>query len=126
MSSIIVSDAFVKAVEDEVGVGAGAWDCTDPKEIISAAIKLAPKFLEQEAEQEAEQKKLLSAVRVAPGEAWYQVACAVDHPTLKVGDIVKMAESPLYENFLLRNDFTVHNLQGGSDQYVVLTLQEEP
>ena len=122
MSSIIVSDAFVKAVEDEVGVGASVWDCINPKVIISAAINLAPKFLAQE----AAKKTFLSAAKVAPGKAWYEVACAVDHPTLKPGDIVKMVESPQYENFLLRNDFTLHNLQGGSEQYVVLTLQEEP
>lgn len=121
MSSIIVSDAFVLAVDREVGLGTGVYDQVDPRDIILAVIKLAPKFLGRE----ASQKNLLSAAKVAPGESWYEVACAVDHPTLKPGDIVKMVESPQYENFLFRNDFTLHKLQGGSDQYVVLTLQEE-
>lgn len=121
MSTLIVSDAFVKAVEGEVGVGFRVWHLIDPKAIISAAINLAPKFLAQE----AAKKTFLSAAKVAPGEAWFEVACAVDHLTLKPGDIVKMVESPRYENFLLRNDFTLHSLQGESEQYVVLALQEE-
>jgi len=33
----------VEAVEQEVGMGAGAWDCVDPAEIISAVLRLATK-----------------------------------------------------------------------------------
>jgi hypothetical protein len=32
-----VTDDDVEAVESEIGMGSGAWDCVDPKKIISAA-----------------------------------------------------------------------------------------
>ncbi|MEN6550017.1 MAG: hypothetical protein ABFE07_28580 [Armatimonadia bacterium] len=34
---LVVTDADVEAIELAVGMGAGAWDCVDPKEIIRAA-----------------------------------------------------------------------------------------
>lgn len=38
-----VSDEILKAVEDEVGMGADAWDCVSAKEVILAAWKFKPK-----------------------------------------------------------------------------------
>ncbi len=35
-----VSDADVEAVEEAVGLGCGAWDCEDPKEIIAASLNI--------------------------------------------------------------------------------------
>ena len=37
-----VTDDILDAVETEVGMGCGAWDCVPPKEIIAAAWKLMP------------------------------------------------------------------------------------
>lgn len=71
-------------------------------------------------------EKHLSAGKVAPGKFWYEVYIADGHPTLKVGEMVKMVETPAHENLLLRNDCTLHALQDKSGQYVVLTLPEEP
>lgn len=39
-----VSDEFIEAVEDECGMGSGAWDTIDPREIILAVVKVAPRF----------------------------------------------------------------------------------
>lgn len=38
-----VTDGVVNAVENEVGMGCGAWDCVPPKQIIAAAWKFVPK-----------------------------------------------------------------------------------
>lgn len=40
-----ISDEFIEAVEDECGMGRGAWDMVLPQEIILAVLKVAPKFL---------------------------------------------------------------------------------
>jgi hypothetical protein len=37
---IVVDDDVVQAVELEVGMGCGAWDMVDPKEIIRAVVKV--------------------------------------------------------------------------------------
>jgi hypothetical protein len=37
-----VTDDILDAVEDEVGMGCGAWDCVPPKEIIAAAWRYSP------------------------------------------------------------------------------------
>ena len=37
-----VTDEILDLVEDEVGMGCGAWDCVPPKEIIAAAWKFLP------------------------------------------------------------------------------------
>lgn len=37
-----VPDEIVNAVENEVGIGCGAWDCVPPKQIIAAAWKFLP------------------------------------------------------------------------------------
>jgi len=39
-----VSDEFVAAVEHECGMGAEAWDTINPREIIIAVVKVAPRF----------------------------------------------------------------------------------
>jgi hypothetical protein len=39
-----VTDDILDAVEDEVGMGGGAWDCVPPKEIIAAAWKFMPRM----------------------------------------------------------------------------------
>lgn len=35
-----IDDAFVDQVEDELGMGCGAWDMIDPKAIIAAAVNV--------------------------------------------------------------------------------------
>ena len=35
-----ISDEDVEAVEEEVGMGCGAWDCVNPKEIVAASLKI--------------------------------------------------------------------------------------
>lgn len=36
-----ITPEMVEAVEAAVGMGSGAWDCVDPKEIIAAALNLS-------------------------------------------------------------------------------------
>lgn len=38
---VTIDDDFVELVEDEVGMGHGAWDMEDPKEICAAVLKIA-------------------------------------------------------------------------------------
>ena len=38
-----VTEEIIQAVENEVGMGCGAWDCVSPEEIILAAWKHKPK-----------------------------------------------------------------------------------
>jgi hypothetical protein len=42
-----VTDDILDAVENEVGMGCGAWDCVPPKEIIAAAWKFIPNSMAQ-------------------------------------------------------------------------------
>ncbi len=35
-----IEDEFVDEVEHDCGMGCGAWDCVDPKEVIAAAINV--------------------------------------------------------------------------------------
>jgi hypothetical protein len=40
-----VDDEFVEQVEDELGMGHGAWDMIDPEEICRAVLKVAAEKL---------------------------------------------------------------------------------
>jgi|GEM_PF-7083369 hypothetical protein len=64
----------------------------------------------------------VDAGKVACGPTLYEVTHTHGHKTLKVGDLVQMVEDPRYNNFLLRADLTLHELQGDHDQYVHLRL----
>ena len=39
---VYVTPEIIELIEDEVGIGYGAWDCVDPVKIISAAWKFKP------------------------------------------------------------------------------------
>jgi hypothetical protein len=39
-----ITNEFVDAVELEVGMGAAAWDCVGPMNIIAAVLKLSPEL----------------------------------------------------------------------------------
>lgn len=63
---------------------------------------------------------------VAPSNQKYTVVCAHAHKTLKEGDEVLMVVTPSYSNLLLRlSDMTLHDLEGGCDQYVHLEETKE-
>lgn len=63
----------------------------------------------------------LNAMYVGAGPEQYIVTYAQKHKTLKVGDVVKMLETPSYCNVLIRViDWTLHDLQDSDGQYVLL------
>lgn len=43
----LIDDDFVDEIVEEVGMGAGAWDMVDPKQICLEAIKLYLKKIEE-------------------------------------------------------------------------------
>ena len=66
------------------------------------------------------------AINVKPGPTWYRVVQAVDHKTLKVGDLVQMVECPFYHNWLYRQDGTLHHLESGGNGLPVHDVQLVP
>lgn len=65
----------------------------------------------------------ISAGNVSPSTRRYEVTYPHDHKTLKIGDVVVMAETPKLENVLIRlTDMTLHRICDDSEQYVHLRL----
>lgn len=63
----------------------------------------------------------INAMDVCPGPEQYVVTYAQKHKTLRVGDVVKMLETPSFCNVLIRVvDWTLHDLQDNDSQYVLL------
>lgn len=65
--------------------------------------------------------RIVSAGSVAPHGPikWVVVWCG-KHETLRVGDVVRMVESPEHANLLYRDsDYSLHDIQFG-EQYVML------
>ncbi len=66
--------------------------------------------------------KLLTSFRIAPGDQLYTVAVQFDHPSLKVGDVVKMVEHKSYNIFLRPSDLTLHRLEDNENYVLVVPV----
>lgn len=65
--------------------------------------------------------ELIDAGGVAVSPLRYRVTWPHKHPSLRIGDVVVMTETPRHENLLLRlEDTTLHVLADENGQYVHL------
>lgn len=65
--------------------------------------------------------ELVSASAVSPDRVtYYRIAYCPEHPTLKVGDVVVMGETPSFVNVFIKDDLTLHQLQSKAGYVLVV------